>query len=73
MVSVEIRTVAGGYQKYEESDQFLIRLKSLLARGYAGKELIHTLISDDWSPPLLGVVIEWSENGQNFTKNIPYD
>lgn len=73
MVTVEIRTVADGYQKYEESDQFLVRLKSLLASGYAGKELIHALISDDWSPPLLVIVIEWSENGQNFKETIPYD
>lgn len=73
MVKVEIRTVDGGYRQYEESDLFLVRLKSLQAHGFAGKELVHNLIGDDWSPPPLVIVIEWSENGQNFTKNIPYD
>lgn len=73
MVTVEIRTVDGGYQKYKENDQFLNRLKSLQARGYTGKELIHTLIGDDWGAPPLVVVIKWSENSQNFTENIPYD
>lgn len=73
MVTVEIRTVADDYQEYEVDDQFLIKLKSLQALGYTGKKLIHTLISDDWSPPLLVVVIKWLENGQNFTETIPYD
>lgn len=73
MVTVEINTVDGGYQNYDEDDQFLNRLKSLQAQGYTGKELIHALISDDWGAPPLVVVIKWSKNGQNFITNIPYD
>lgn len=72
MVTVEVRTVANGYHKYEESNQFLVKLKSLMKQGYIGKELIHNLLGDDWNPPLLVVVIEWSENDQMFSKTIPY-
>lgn len=73
MVTVEIRTVDGGFRKYEENDKFFSKLQVLQSQGYTGKELIHALISDDWGPPPSIVVIKWSKNGQNFATNIPYE
>ncbi len=40
----------------------------------SGKELIHNLVTDDWSPPPRSMVIEaQSEDGKIITITIPYD
>ena len=55
MIQVSIRFVDGGFQEYSESTDFLSRLTELQNQGYEGRELINTLITDDWGAPPLSV------------------
>ena len=51
MISVEIRFVDGGYQEFTQPDSIVGRLRNLQSSGIAGKELVHSLLTDDWGPP----------------------
>ena len=55
MIRIEIRFVDGGYQEFSEPESFVERLRELRARGVEGKDLVHSLLTDDWEPPPLTV------------------
>jgi hypothetical protein len=69
--TVTVRTLDGGSQEWsEDAEPLLRRHKALQARGYAGKELIHALWTDDWAAPPRLVEI----SGEGFdTIRIPYE
>jgi hypothetical protein len=58
MLKVSVRTVDGGLQEFDEPDSIFEKLSALRHDGYAGKKLIHTLLTDDWGPPPVGVRIK---------------
>ena len=74
MLKIEIHLVNGGLLDLEESDSFWHRLVDLQKCGFAGKELIHELISDDWGPPPRLVCIQGSLiDGTKIDVTLPYD
>lgn len=74
MIQVSIRFVDGGFQEYSERSDFLSRLTELQNQGYEGKELINTLITDDWGVPPLSVQIRGKgPDGSEVDLQIPYN
>ena len=73
-VKVDIRLADGGAQDWHEGPEFLARLAAPGARGVAGKELIHQLITDDWAAPPVIVTISWVDpSGHARKRQIEYD
>ncbi len=51
MITVEIRFVNGAYQEFTVPESIIDRLYALRRNGVEGKDLVHSLLSDDWVPP----------------------
>jgi len=72
-ITVSIHFVDGGFQELRKGSDFLVRLRSLQARGVEGKALINQLISDDWAaPPSAAVVSGIGPDGERIKIVIPY-
>jgi hypothetical protein len=73
VVKVTIRFVDGSLHEFDEGSSFLKKLSELSAQAISGKELVNTLITDDWGAPPLYVKIKGeSEAGDNIDITIPY-
>lgn len=74
VIHVSIKLVDGGLQEITEDDRFISQLKILKNQGYGGKELIHQLITDDWSAPPVYIDINGTtSNGSVINIRIPYN
>lgn len=67
MVKIEIYSVDGSYQSYEENDSILSELEELEQNGYSGKQLLDRLITDDWGVPPQGVVFTFNGNKKEIS------
>jgi len=75
-LNLEVHLVDGSIMDIPENDaeQFLSRLDELKAHGITGKALIHKLITDDWGPPPVFIIIKGKRsNGESVNIIIPYD
>lgn len=73
MINVSIRFVDGGLQEFSKNNAFGERLLQLQNQGYEGKQLIHTLLTDDWGPPPTVITIKGQLNsGKIIDVSIPY-
>ena len=73
MIRVAINFVDGGYQEYTESLRIIDSLNQLRSRGFEGKELIDTLLTDDWGPPPSIVSLTGTlEDGTRVDERIAY-
>jgi hypothetical protein len=72
-VRVSVRLVDGGLLEFAKGPEFLRELQSLQSQGFVGRELVHHLLTDDWSAPPLSVEISWNgPSGNNHEILIPY-
>jgi hypothetical protein len=72
-IRVSIYLVDGGLQEFDESPAFLQKLCSIQSQGFTGKQLVHHLITDDWSvPPTVVEISGKDSDGKNFEIRIPY-
>ena len=73
MIKISIRFVNGSLQEYPESKELLSRFTKLQKQGYEGKELINTLITDDWGvPPLSVEIVGKAPDGSDVNLQIYY-
>lgn len=73
-IHVSVRLIDGGLQEFHEGPAFLVRLRSLQARGIEGRELIHQLLTDDWAaPPTVVIISGIAPDGRRIDEvRIPY-
>lgn len=73
-IKVTIRLVDGGFQEFTKGPEILKELESLQREGFAGRQLINNLISDDWgAPPSVVTISGIDENGKKVTHTIAYE
>lgn len=73
-LNAKVYLVDGGLMEIPLDDDFLVRLRRLQDAGLKGKALIHELITDDWGPPPLSVVVRGiGPDGSSVELAIPYD
>ncbi len=73
---LECHLVNGGIADIpvDNAEKFLLKLKRLRDMGYQGEQLVNELITDDWGPPPVIVVVKGkllSGKSVNFT--LTYD
>jgi hypothetical protein len=71
-----VHLVDGGIMDIPEdnAEQFLKKLKQLRDMGYEGKQLVNELITDDWGPPPVAVVVKGKLlNGKTVNFTLSYD
>ena len=67
-VTVVAGLINGDSQSFE-GEHYLRTYESLVGQGYAGKQLIHKLLTDDWAaPPRLVKIMD----GEKVVATIPY-
>jgi len=75
MATIKNYFVNDTYREFEENDpDFIKHLEKLLQMGFEGKELIDTLITDDWGAPPLTVKLEGTNSkSENINLSVPYN
>lgn len=72
-IQVEARLVDGSTQDFRFGESFIFEMNQLKTQGINGKELIHSLLTDDWgAPPLYVLVTGTDQNGVVINEPIPY-
>ena len=73
-VTVSIRLIDGGFHEYTTGPGILEELKSLQQRGFSGRLLIDSLITDDWGALPTSVTISRTDtDGSDVVHSISYD
>ncbi|MDO8777997.1 MAG: hypothetical protein Q7K57_56630 [Burkholderiaceae bacterium] len=73
-IKVQISFVNGDSSEWDENEEFVDHLVELQKCGLTGKELVNTLITDDWGPPPRNITISWTNpDGVAFDVNIYYE
>jgi len=74
MLKVSVSTVDSGLREFNEPDSIIAKLSALRRDGYAGRELVHALLTDDWGLTPVGVRIRGKlEDGTCIDEYIPYE
>ncbi len=73
-LEIETSLVDGGMLDATADDSFVARYRKLVAEGYAGKHLVHELLTDDWGAPPRSVrIFGTMDTGEIVNILIPYD
>lgn len=73
-VTVTAALVDGGALDFVPGPDFLDRLRALQAQGVEGREIIHALLTDDWGPPPVFVMVAGTDaDGRQIDIRIPYE
>lgn len=73
-LTARVHLVDGSLMVIPLDDDFLVRLKRLQTAGLQGKALVHELLTDDWGPPPVAVVVRGTApDGSAVDLTIPYD
>jgi hypothetical protein len=73
-LTARVHLVDGGLMVIPLDDNFLVRLTRLQAAGLQGKALVHELLTDDWGPPPVAIVVKGTApDGSSVDFTIPYD
>ncbi len=73
---LEVHLVNGGIEDIpvDNAEKFLLKLKRLREMGYHGKQLVNELISDDWGPPPVIIVVKGKlHSGKSVNFTLTYD
>jgi len=73
-ITVSAQLADGRTRDFDVEPDFLQRLYALQLGGIQGKELIHALLTDDWTtPPVLVTVSGIAPDGERVDINIRYE